>query len=174
MKTACFIGITLTVLMLSLPSCEKYTGDAEGEVELYLLKSYENLDQTWGIELSSAEIEREPLITYAEFKSYHSKKYIFSLTRAAAEKVENLDHSVHGLAFGIVANEELIYTAYFWPSYSSASCDWLVADPFMLSGRNELHVQLGYPGLLDGVQIPDERNNEMILDIFRRDGKLIE
>jgi hypothetical protein len=174
MKNVPILGIALTLLLLSLPACEKYTGDAEGDVELYLLESYENLDQSWGIKRSSVEIESKPLIRYSEFKSYHSKKYLFSITSSAADKIEDLDHSVHGLAFAIVANDELVYTAYFWPSYSSASCDWVVVDPFMLGGRNELHVKLGYPGLLDGMQIPDERNNEAILDIFRRDGKLID
>lgn len=174
MKIIPLFGIALAFLLLGLTACEKYTGNAEGEVELYLLESYEYLDQSWGIEKSSAEVESEPLITYSEFKSYNSKKYFFSITKSAAEKVENLDHSLNGLAFAIVANEEVIYTAYFWPSYSSASCDWVVVDPLMLGGSKELHVQLGYPGLLDGMQIPDERNNEVILDIFRRDGKLID
>jgi hypothetical protein len=44
----------------------------------------------------------------------------------------------------------------------------------MLHGDNELWVELGYPGPIDGVEIPDERNHPLILDIFRRDGKLIE
>lgn len=174
MKIAPILGIALSILLLSTPACEKYDGHAKGEVELYLLESYENLDQSWGIDASSVEIEKEALILYSEFKSYNSKKHVFRISKSAADKVENLEHSVNGLPFAVIADEELIYTAYFWPSYSSASCDWVVVDPFMLGGENELHVQLGYPGLIEGVQIPDERNNKLILDIFRRDGKLIE
>ncbi len=45
----------------------------------------------------------------------------------------------------------------------------------MIQGANELIVELGYPGLInDGTEIPDERNNPLILDIFSRDGKLID
>lgn len=174
MKIAPWITAAVIVLFLSFPACDTYSGDAEGEVELYLLDSYENLDQSWGIEKSSVALEKQPLIAYSGFKSYNSKKHFFRITNSAAKKVEDLEHSVHGLAFAIVANDEVIYTAYFWPSYSSASCMWLVVDPFRMSGTNELHVEKGYPWMIDGVEIPDERNNEKILDIFRRDGNLID
>lgn len=174
MKIIVWIPAAVFVLFLSFPSCDTYSGDAEGDVELYLLESYENIDQSCAIEKSSITLEKHALIAYSDFKSYNSKKHIFKITSSAAKKVEELQHSVHGLAFAIVANEEVIYTAYFWPSYSSASCQWVVVDPFMMSGNNELHVQMGYPGRMDGIEIPDERNNEEILDIFRRDGKLID
>lgn len=174
MKLAPVSGFALAILLLSFPACDKDSGTAKGEVELYLLESYENQDESCAIDNSSVEIEKKPLIAYSGFLSYNSKKHIFTLSESAAGKVQDLEHSVFGLPFAIVANDELIYTAYFWPAYSSASCQWIIADPLMFSGENELHVQLGYPGLFEGVEIPDERNNEAILEIFRADGKLID
>jgi hypothetical protein len=53
-------------------------------------------------------------------------------------------------------------------------CDWLVIDPLDYSGRHELKVKLGYPGLVEGDVIPDKRNDEKLLDVLRMDNKLIE
>lgn len=84
----------------------------------------------------------------------------------------SLKHSVHGIAFAIIANNVIIYSGYFWPSYSSASCDWMVIDPMMLLISNELTVQLDYsPYNLK--LIPDRRNDKRILDIFSSHEKLI-
>jgi len=174
MKFSHFPVIALAVLLLSFPACDKYSGNAEGEVELYLLESYETAELSCAIDKASVEIRKHPLIAYSDFISYNSKKHIFTIKKSAAKDVEELEHSVHGLPFAVVADEDVIYTGYFWPSYSSAICQWIVIDPFMMFGENELRVQLGYPGQLEGVEIPDERNHEAILDIFKRDGKLID
>ena len=172
MKTSFFAAILLALLFVLPTACEKWSGNAEGEVEFYLLESYETEDQSFAIINSTVKLEKKAMITYSEIKSYNDRKHIFTITDAAADLVKDLYHSVHGLAFAVTANGELVYTGYFWPSYSSMGCQWIVIDPLMLSGENELRVQLGYPGQIDGVHIPDERNNSLILDIFRRDGKL--
>ncbi len=172
MKFSILISAIFTLLLFSPSGCEKWRGDAEGDVELYLLESYQTEDQSCAIVFSSVKINETPLIAYPDIKSYNSKKHIFKISDAAAGVVTDQVHSVNGLAFAVVANDEVVYTGYFWPSYSSATCQWIVIDPLMISGDNELSVALGYPGLMDGAYIPDERNNEKILDIFRRDGKL--
>lgn len=172
MKPVSLISILFALLIVTVSGCEKWRGDAEGGVELYLLESYQTEDHSCAIKNSSVKVREEPLISYADFKSYNSKKHIFKISAAAAGVIKDQEHSVFGLAFAMVANEKVVYTGYFWPSYSSSSCQWIVIDPFMIFGENELRVVLGYPGLFEGADIPDERNNELILDIFRRDGKL--
>jgi len=37
-----------------------------------------------------------------------------------------------------------------------------------------MHVNLGYPGQIEGAVIPDLHNDDRILRIFRRDGKLVD
>ena len=172
MKLSALNSILIALLFITTTSCEKWRGDAVGDVELYLLESYQTEDQSWAIQSSSIKLYKAPLIPYADINSYNSKKHIFKISDAAASVVKDLEHSVHGLAFAVTANGEVVYTGYFWPSYSSASCQWIVIDPLMIFGDSELRVELGYPGLFEGVDIVDERNNELILDIFRRDGKL--
>ena len=54
------------------------------------------------------------------------------------------------------------------------SCDWVVIDPIMINDKNEMVVRLGYPGPVEGISIPDKRNDPQLLEIFRQDNKLIE
>ena len=172
MKPSVIIPLLLALLFITTTSCDKWRGDAEGDVELYLLESYQTEDQSCAILSSPISLHESPLIAYPEFKSYNSEKHIFKISDAAAQAVKDLEHSVTGLAFAVTADGEVVYSGYFWPAYSSASCQWIVIDPLMIFGDNELRVELGYPGLFEGADIVDERNNELILDIFRRDGKL--
>lgn len=69
---------------------------------------------------------------------------------------------------------KLYIQGYFWPGYSSQSCEWVIIDPFSIDTDNEMKVELGYPGSVLGIEIPDERNANQILDVFRRDDKLIQ
>lgn len=171
--------LVLLAMVLLLPvSCEKNDPGVTGGVELYLLESYETADGPCQIgcriDRSTAELEKQPLICYSDFLSYDPDEHVFGISEQAMETIENIEHSVHGVAFGVTAGDELVYTGYFWPGYSSATCDWIVIDPIWLYQGNELKVQLGYPGMMEGWEIPDKRNDPRILAIFRRDGKLIE
>lgn len=164
----------LAAAFLLFSSCSKNECSCvDGQVELYLLESFETIGNSCAIDESSVVTLENPLISYTEFISYDAREYTFTVTEKAKVAIDDLDHSVFGIAFAVVADEQLIYTGYFWPGYSSASCQWIVIDPVITLGENELRVQLGYPGLFEGSVIPDERNNQLILDIFKRDGKLI-
>ncbi|HBG25425.1 MAG TPA: hypothetical protein DDX10_10330, partial [Rikenellaceae bacterium] len=85
--------------------------------------------------------------------------------------IKNIDHSVSGVAFAVTANGRVVYTGYFWPMFSSASCNWVTIDPIIAEYAKELKVTLGYPGDWEGVE--DRRNDERIISILSRDKKLI-
>lgn len=142
-------------------------------VELYLLDSYQTIGSTNQIDDKTIVSKATPFVTYPDFLAYDSSMFTFKISDAAIKSIKNLQLSVHGVAFAIKANNVLVYTGYFWPSYSSASCAWVVIDPLSLGTGNELSVELGYPGLVEGVVIPDKRNDERILEIFASDNKLI-
>jgi len=148
--------------------------EGAGEVELYLVDSFDTPEGSFEIKSSSVVIRETPLVAYDDFLTYNADEYLFLITDEAKEAIQSLQHSVHGLAFAVTSDREIIYTGYFWPSYSSLGCDWVVIDPLMLFGDNELRVRLGYPGLLEGTDVPDHRNDRRILNQFRRDGKLID
>ena len=155
-------------------SCEKEGEEIPGEVEFYLLDSYETLDETAEIDPGSLVLSEDPLLVYSDLKSYNANEYFFKVTDKARETIEGMEHSVGGIAFAVTANEEVVYTAYFVPSYSSVSIQWIVIDPVFWHLSNRMHVKLGYPGQIEGSVIPDLRNDERILKIFRRDRNLVE
>ena len=135
MKTTFFGFYLIALISLVFNACEDKNCDVTGEVELYLLESYDT-NGFCEIIKSSVETSKKPLIKYSDFKSYNAKDYVFKITDKAKEAIEGLEHSVHGLAFAVAADDQLIYTGYFWPAYSSASCDWIVIDPLMIRGDN--------------------------------------
>jgi len=175
MKRQILFFTLLVVLHFIFAACGKKenTDTNSGGVELYLLDSYKTTNSSYQIDEGTIVTKSQPLLTYSNFLFYDSSKYTFHISDAAKATIKDMDFSVHGIAFAIKANNVLIYSGYFWPSYSSASCSWVVIDPIMLGSGNELNVELGYPGLIEGTVIPDKRNDQRILDIFAKDNKLI-
>lgn len=176
MKNLIKIIALLTIFSAAFLSCEKKKDpkSVTGVVEMYLLDEFETLDMSCQIDENTIITEEMPLISYDDFISYNSQKYCFIISEEANAAIDSLEHSVVGLAFAVTAGKELIYTGYFWPAYSSLSCNWVIIDPIMKDLYNGLKVELGYPGENLDDPIPDRRNDSRILDIFRRDNKLVE
>jgi hypothetical protein len=163
----------LLLLATTAFSCKKDTGlNPNGKVELYLLESFSTTGNSCQIDESTAVIQEEPFIAYADFLSYDSNEYIFEISVDARETINSTQYPVNGTAFAVMANDTLVYTGYFWPAYSSASCEWVVIDPLLAGIGNKIAVRLGYPGALPGQSIPDKRNDERIIRIFKQDKKL--
>lgn len=173
MKATLLVSMVGLFILLAF-GCKKDepSGASDGKIELYLIDTYSKIGYSYQIDESSVVTKNTPLISYADFLSYDSSEYTFELSDRALAAIKNLEHSVHGLPFAIKANDTLIYTGYFWPSYSSAGCDWVVIDPIMASIRNKIEVRLGYPGLIEGKTIQDKRNDERIIRILKLDHKL--
>jgi hypothetical protein len=164
--------ILLATLWLLPFSCDSEE-EVIGGVNVHLIKSFERTRvDSCGIVASSVKYRKHPFIAYEDLQSYDIRSHQFGLGPAALDSLKNRSWPVTGTPFAVVANGELIYTAYFWPSYSSMSCQWVTADPFMAVPTGNLKVNLGYPGQWEDADIPDHRNDERITDIFARDGKL--
>lgn len=168
------IILLLCLFPIFLFSCQEEGPDVPGEVEFYLLDFYECYFESAGIDTATMVLDENPFLNYAALKSYNSRDYFFKVSDDAKDKIEGMEHSVAGVAFAVLANKEVIYTGYFLPSYSSISLQWIVIDPVSWHLKNQMFVKLGYPGQIDGLEIPDLRNDERILQIFRRDRKLVE
>jgi hypothetical protein len=174
MKRRLLSFFVLVLMIYGFTSCKKSDGDVIGEVEFYLLEEYATVNETPEIRPDSLVLSEDPLLRYADLTWYDARESYFSVTDGAREKIEGMEHSVSGIAFAVTANREVVYTGYFVPAYSSASVQWIVIDPIFWHLTNRMYVNLGYPGQWEGVEIPDLRNDERILRIFRRDGKLRE
>ena len=173
MRQNIFTYVIIGILSLLIFGCEKDEINSENKVELYLLDSYSTIDNSFQIDETTIKTKISPLIGYSDFISYDAENYEFEISDKAKSSIDDMKHSVHGVAFAVKANGTIIYSGYFWPSYSSASCDWIVIDPMMTGVENKIKVSLGYPGLIQGQVIPDNRNNSQIIEIFERDNKLI-
>jgi hypothetical protein len=159
-----------------MAGCKKETSNPAKpgtNVEFYLLKSYTTLKGSAEIIESWVELNDEPIITYDDIEWYNSSTHTFKVTKSIADWLNNFkENPIHGKAFAVALDKKVIYTGYFWAGYSSAGCNWLVIDPLNYSGRNELIVRLGYPGLIQGTSIKDNRNNAELIMTFECDNKL--
>ncbi len=145
----------------------------EAKVEFYLLKSFSRIGITDAIDINSAVLEESPLIKYEDILWYDATNYTFKITESPAKWLNDFQtNHTHGKAFAVTIDKKILYTGYFWASFSSASCNWITIDPVNYSGKNELRVNIGYPGLMPGATIPDHRNDKEILAIFHADKKL--
>ena len=170
-----FFFAFLIITGLNFSACDEKLADASKEkVEIYLIDQYEKIGNTFQIKESGITLKSTPLVEFEDILSYTSNTYTFKFSDRGSTAIQNLQHSVSGIAFAIVANDEIIYSAYFWPIYSSMSCDWITTNPSSLDQNNELRIQLGYPGQIEGQSIPDKRNDKRIIKVFRETGKLVE
>lgn len=169
-----FILFVSGLFIFIATGCEKEDRNesAPDKVELYLIHSYSRINNTTQIDENSVVTEKKPFISYSDFLSYDSTACVFELSDRATEAVKNIEYSSYGIAFAVKANDTLIYTGYFWSSYSSESCDWIVIDPLMATLGNEIEVKLGYPFLVPGQTIPDKRNDRRVIRIFKHNDKL--
>jgi len=162
---------TITLLLLLcffIPtSCKKETTKSGKEIEIYLLKSYIR-ETTGSISNVSLELEDSALVKYEDILWYDSDTHIFKVSSKTANWLN--DVPPHGKAFAIAINKDIIYTGYFWSSLSSGICNWVVINP-LNNGNGELSVDLGYHQGLEQV-IPDNRNDNRLLEILRLDNKL--
>ncbi len=155
-------------------SCNKVNTPSNAEVEFYLLSSFKTNNGTCKIIDISVIMSDTALIKYDEIISYDMRNYSFKVSDSIANWLNDFENNqIHTRAFALTIDKEVIYTGYFWAGFSSAMCGWIVIDPLNYSGKNELEVRLGYPGLIEGETIPDNRNNKRLLDVLRMDSKLI-
>ena len=165
--------LTLAIFTILSVSCEKKKTIPEGGIHIYLLSNHESLDPLWEIDDSTFLLEEYPIIGYEDILSYDPKNHTFKISSAAQESLKGYESNIHSRPFVLVANKENIYTGYFWAAYSSAICPWVNIDPIHAQYAGELRIALGYPWLMEGMSIPDQRNDGRILNILRQDGKLI-
>jgi hypothetical protein len=168
--------VLLLLFCFWIPSgCKKGNDNPRSgkKIEFYLLKSYTKVTGSDAIAANSIVLNDTALINYEDILWYDDANYIFKITETPAKWLNDFQHNQsHGKAFAVTIDKKIIYTGYFWASFSSSSCNWIVVDPLNYAGKNELTVRIGYPGLMAGTTIPDNRNNAELLEILGTDKKL--
>jgi len=164
--------VVISFFFSTFNSCVR-CNEESNTVDIYLLKSFNTVGITQEIDINSVVTKSEPFVKYSEIVSYNKRKYEFELTPSAIKNIANEKFPTNGKGFAIKANDKVIYAGYFWPSYSSASCDWFTIDPLIIID-NKITIKLGYPSDSFSVVTDDKRNDPEILDIFKSDNKLID
>ena len=139
-------------------------------VSLHLINAYEYDASSRAIDESSVRLSKEALLNDGDFISYDSKQHSFTISARGRQSIQGLGHSTSGVPFAILADGALVYTAYFWPSYSSTSCDWIVTDPIIMPD-NTMSMKIGYPA--GPSDIPDRRNHDQLISVLQSTGRLI-
>jgi hypothetical protein len=164
------ITAMLLLAAVAFNGCDKYDKDIVGEVEIYLLDEYNQKPESSAILNTGMVLEATPVVAYDEIISYDAATCTFDIDPAAAARLQDLYQS----AFAVTISGETVYTGYFWSGFSSHIVDWVVADLLTLEMSGKLRMELGYPYLMDGMNIPDNRNDNRLLSVFHRDGKLFD
>ena len=173
MKYQIFRPALIAVLFFSavaFSSCEKYDRNIEGDVEVYLLDEYTKKAESSAISDEGIVLGDTPVLYYSDIISYDPDNFTYEIKAEAAERLKDLYQS----AFAVTISGEIVYTAYFWSALSSQIVDWVVTDLVTVEISNRMKVELGYPYLMEGMDIPDKRNDDRLLSVFARDGKLKE
>jgi hypothetical protein len=157
-----------------IAGCNENEVSSGNKVELYLIDTFNAIDNTEQIIEASVVLAPEPLIYYEDILSYDQDEFLFRISEKAISAIEQLNVPVNGIAFAIAVDRKLIYSGYFWPSYSSATCQWVYTDPLMIDFYEGLKIMIGYPSKLAGQTIPDNRNDPRMLQVLKRDGKLVD
>ena len=163
-----FVFLTTT---LSCNKNEALTG-IYGIVELYEIEQFETIDNTDQIDESTIIIKKNPLLNYDDLLTYDSKEYNFKISESGMQLFE--EEPVKSGAFAIMANDKLIYTGYFVPGYSSRIWFWNIIDPLKVGYSGDCYVRRIVDQAGNQPIYKDKRNDPIILEVFRRDGKLIE
>jgi hypothetical protein len=159
--------VGLVTVMFLLVGCKKH--NSEGQVEMYVLKSYQLVAGRCQIDGAASTLDNNPFVSNSDIISYNKADYRFSLSSAAIQKIK---------AFGIfqpfvvTVNRQVVYYAVFKPGISSSSCDHSITMDIDWANANGILMKLGYPGQLQGVVIDDQRNNSVLLQALSAQGKL--
>lgn len=169
-----FILFVFFLLSCALVSCNENDDHIgkNGKVTLYEIEQFETIDSTDQIDESTVITKKTPFLNYEDLLSYNSKEFMFEISEHGQQLFQ--DPPVKTGAFAIKANGELIYTGYFVPSYSSRLWFYTVIDPLMIGFNGDCYVNRIVLQGGNQPSYPDRRNNPRILEIFRKDRKLIE
>ena len=116
-----------------------------------------------------AVLEAEPLVADSDIKSYSMSNFSYAIKDSAFKKIINLPMRT---PFAVTVDKRIIYYGFYMPLIASSTCDQSITmhEDFTVKG---IVMQLGYPGLYDGIDIADHRNDPDLLATLIAQSKLI-
>lgn len=158
--------LTITIFCLS---CKKENVNGGETVEVYLLKSPQLVTGKCQIDPLVSVLQDTAIIKNQDILKYSKSNYQFTLTDIAIHKVKTFRDFT---PFAVTVDKQVIYYGFYKPSISSSSCDHSITMNLDWTSGNKINLRIGYPSLLQGVTIEDERNNSNLMATLRNQGKL--
>ncbi len=162
-------SLSIFTISILLFSCKKDNLTAGEPVEIYLLGSYGYVTGKCQVDAATATLQDEPIAGNSDIERYSQADHQFTISEDVIQHIRALGD---GEAFAVTVDKKVIYYGFFKPSYSSSSCDNSITMNADFSADNKITVKLGYPGLIEGTVIEDERNNAILLAALKKQGKL--
>ena len=166
MKKILLLIFAAILLLPCFSGCDKKDLSVGTGVEFYLLKSVSQTDP------SAIETEDRPFIPYSEIQHYNPATYTYKVSKEIRKTYgDNTYHmeKLAGRGFVVKVNGETIYRGEFINPISS-----YLGTGIKINSITETGDMLVYIIDLPSAGVTDNRNNERILSVLRKDGKLIE
>lgn len=163
---------TIVVVLIAAAcflSCKKDNTRPGKTVEIYLLKNYQTVTGKCQVDAATSQLQDTAMILNRDILEYSHTEYKFRLSDNGIQKVKTLRDWA---AFAVTVDKQVIYYGFFKPSISSSSCDNSITMDIDWPATNKIVLRLGYPGLIQGVTIDDQRNNAKLLVTLKSQGKL--
>jgi hypothetical protein len=150
-----------------ISGCKKNPA-AESKIEFYLLESFTNIDGKCQVNPSGVVLKSLPLVTNDEIISYSQSAYTYTVSDAASQKIKALSGRQ---PFAITIDGIVFFYGFYNPFILSSSCEHSISMDADSGGENKIVLRLGYPGLLIGTVIDDQRNNTKLMSVLKAQGK---
>jgi hypothetical protein len=168
MKSKLQLVVLLVCMAFVHAGCSKSSTGVGTKVEIYLFSTSRNELNKCKVDEANSIVRNEAFLQNDDFLQYDKTNYEFTITSSAAQKVSTL---LDATPFALTVDKQIIFIGFYKPSISSSSCDHSITMDTYL-GINTITFRLGYPGPLPGITINDQRNNALLLETLRAQGKL--
>jgi len=163
--------VLLVMMALALSSCAP---PKAGGFAIYLLaEDVRTADVPWD-DLSSLELEEQPIIATDDIVAYAKETHEIELTAAAYERVQGLHTlpvDVDGLPFVVRVGDDRIYAGAFWTLASSLIFEGVIIMQPFETDKRIIRISLGYP-TPEAFRGVDPRADPRILQALEQVGKL--
>jgi hypothetical protein len=161
--------VTFLVIMAVTVSCSKNHAKGGEKVEIYHLQTLALVPGKCQVDGSKSAIESTAFITNDDILEYSQGEHEFKLTDNGIQKIKAMGDRT---SFALTVDGKVVYYGFFKPSFSSSSCDHSITMDLSLSSGDKILMRLGYPGLVQGMQVEDKRNDPMLMATLDDQGKL--
>lgn len=160
------------ILFLSLAffSCKKNKSGSPAKVEIYLLKSYEQVSGQCKINPQTAVLNDAPLVSDKDIVQYSKSDYEYVLTDLGIQKIKAVTPRT---PFAFTVDRQVIFYGMTMLYTMSSTCDNSITMLPDMGGANKVQLKLGYPGIYStDPTIDDQRNNAKLIAALAYQGKL--